>query len=186
MRFPWLTNRLKTHEIHQRPELFTRFGRFFYMQQTNNNRIKTLILTTATCALALFPAAANGNDKQTADTHGTAQGDAQVWIYEKTAVTERASFIRIEETPPQLVVPLNTRFDLVNKTTTLRTVSRDYNQDVDLREFDLIEDSPIFIGAKGASEYDTHDAQYDTGSFPKTLDIDPLYTVAGAGVSTSF
>ncbi|WP_189497929.1 hypothetical protein [Algimonas arctica] len=156
------------------------------MEHTNNKWIKALIFTTATCALALSPAVANGNDKQSADTHEVTQGDAQIWIYEKKAVTERAQLIRIDETQPHLVMPLNTRFDLVDTTTTLRTGSRDYSQGVDLRTFDLIEDSPIFIGAKGASEFDTRDAQYDTGGFPKTFDIDPLYTIAGAGVSTSF
>ncbi|MGJ8558866.1 MAG: hypothetical protein ACSHX3_01380 [Litorimonas sp.] len=152
------------------------------MKHTNKPLTKALVFTTMTCALAFSAAAASGNN----GTSLTSQKEVQVWTYEKTAITKRAKVIRIDDPLPQLIVPLNTKLDLAYTDATFVKAPTNYDQQIDLREFDLIEESPLFIGAKGATEYDTRDARRDTGSFPKTLDVDPLYTVAGAGVSTSF
>jgi hypothetical protein len=152
------------------------------MKHTHRNLTKALIFTTAICAIALPSTTAMANDGSSQTSHE----EAQTWTYKKTAVSPHATVIRVEEIIPQMIVPLNTNFAPAQQGGTFVSEANDYDQETDLSEFDLVEDSPIFIGAKGASEYDTRDAQYDTGAYPKTLGIDPLYTVAGAGVATSF
>ena len=107
--------------------------------------------------------------------------------YEKVAITETPAIIRKEIVPPRPVVQLNTEVQSeVDKDAKLQTVQAGYKPAPDLRKFDLVEDSPLFIGAPGVDQYDTLDAQRESGRYPQSLNVDPLFTVAGAGVATSF
>lgn len=159
------------------------FGRLYSMIQTHKTLTQALILTSlTTCVLLLGAHSASAND----GASSTLSQSGQVFVHQKSALSEAPAVIRVHEPLPALIMPMNTDFKAAVDETEFETAVDNQQRATDLRDFDLIEDSPLFIGAKGATEYDTRDAQYDTGSFPKTLDIDPLYTVAGAGVSTSF
>ena len=154
------------------------------MTHSTTNLTKALIFSATAGLLALGAASAYAIDDAARDVADAPQG--QVWVHEKTAVSENPPIIRIVEPLPELVVPMNTDFRVDARSTPIQADVQTYARDTDLREFDLVEDSPLFIGAKGATEFDTRDAQTDSGSYPRTMDIDPLYTVAGAGLSTSF
>lgn len=72
-----------------------------------------------------------------------------------------------------------------NKTVTIVTKPQK-RTNFDMRNFDLIEDNPLFVGAVPVSEFDKRQYRLDAGSYPKSLNVDPLVSVAGAGISTSF
>jgi len=160
-----------------------RSERFFYMTHSIRNLTKALIFTAAACALALAASSAYAAESE---DNPSVSPEAQVWVYEKAAVSENPSIIRINAPSSFAIVPLEIDFNVTNNAMSLPNTAHRYGSNVDLRDFDLVEDSPLFIGARGASEFDTRDAQHDTGAYPETLGVTPLYTVAGAGVSTSF
>ncbi|MGB6231695.1 MAG: hypothetical protein WBF53_16380 [Litorimonas sp.] len=143
--------------------------------------IKTLILATTAAAFALGAANAYAAD-----------AESRIWIHDKTAVSENppvlsATVIRVDEDLPEMVAPLNTdmRMGTVEDAPRLQD-ERAFTRETDLRNIDLVDDSAIFIGGQGPSEFDTRDARFDSGSYPEYMGVEPLFPVAGAGVSTSF
>jgi hypothetical protein len=93
----------------------------------------------------------------------------------------------MDEPLPPVIVTLNMDADPADiEATPLKQISIDYKSNADLTDLDLIEDNPIFVGTAGASEYDTLDAQRETGAYPEQMGVDPLFTVAGAGLRTQF
>lgn len=116
--------------------------------------------------------------------------DSRIWTYQKTAVSEAPPVLRtvvkITEPLPDVVVPLNSNFEIAETGTVSLDNAPAYDMNADLRNFDLVEDSPVFIGARGPTEFDTLEARRDSGAFPDTLGVNPFFTVAGAGVATSF
>ncbi len=153
------------------------------MEHTTLTLTRTLIIATAASALTLGASQAHASD----NANMLNANEAQVWVYEKVAVSDTPKVIRHYEALPELVVPLNTDMQM-NGLADAHMIHRssEFKSDTDLRNFDLVEDSPVFIGTSGQTEFDTLDAQRDSGAYPEALGVDPLYTVAGAGVSTSF
>lgn len=176
------------------------------MKPGNINPRHVICLTTA-CAFALGAAQAYANDapnNSVAPASVSASPvaltptatESRIWMYEKTAVSENppiarayhpsVTVVRADEPLPQLVVPLNIDMRMTSRSVPDLNDKQAYERDVSLREIDLIEDSPLFIGAQGATEFDTRDAMKTRAAYPKSIEIDPLYTLAGAGVETSF
>lgn len=156
------------------------------MTHSNSQRTKTALFGAAAVIFALGATQAYAADP---DDGQAPIAIAKVTTYEKVAVTETPSILRKEIVPPRPVIQLDTTVKSeVNSDADakLKTVQAVYTSADDLREFDLVEDSPLFIGAPGVDQYDTLDAQRESGRYPQSLNVDPLFTVAGAGVATSF
>ncbi len=151
---------------------------------------RTLVLTATAGALAF--GAANAYAADEGENVLVSQTDqSQTWIYDKAAVTPDAAIIVPEELPEELpedgvLVPLDTT--LVEATPRAVRVEDEpsFDSSLNLAQFDLVEDEPVFIGARGADEFDTRDAQIGSGSYPDSMDVDPFFTVAGAGLATDF
>ena len=154
------------------------------MTHSNSQRTKTALFGAVAVIFALGATQAYAADP---DDDQAPIAIAKVTTYEKVAVSASPSIIRKEIVPPRPVIQLDTKVQSeVDKDAKLQTVQAGYKPALDLREFDLVEDSPLFIGAPGVDQYDTLDAQRESGRYPQTLNVDPLFTVAGAGVATSF
>ena len=147
---------------------------------------KTLIFAATSTALLLGAAQAYAAENVlVAD-----DGQSRMWIYDKAAprVSElepTPARIRVTEDLPELIVPLNT--DIRVDTRDAADLSRErmrYDSD-DLRNIDLVPDSPFFIGGQ-SSEFDTLEAQRARAGYDRTLGVDPLVPVAGAGFLTEF
>ena len=152
------------------------------MTHSNTQKTKTALFGAVAVIFALGATQAYAADPVRASI-------AKVTTYEKVAVSETPTIIRKEIVPPHPVVRLDTTIESdVNSDadTKLQTLQAAYTSADDLREFDLVEDSPLFIGVPGVDQHDTLDAQRESGRYPQSLNVDPLFTVAGAGVATSF
>lgn len=165
-----------------RPELSPESGRFLYMEHATRHLTRTFIIATSACAFALGAANAYAADNE-ASTEAT---ESQVWVYQKTAVSENPAVIRVDEPLPQLILPLNTEFSVTDVQSRTLTTSADYETNPDLTEFDLVEDSPIFIGVHNDSEFESRDALRERAGYNKSLNADPMRSVAGAGLLTTF
>ena len=141
---------------------------------------------------ALFSAAAvlfafGASEAYASDQAQKTDPVSSIKVYEKTAVSSNPPLIRKDVIPPRPVIELNTQLSpKVDGDTKVQFTQARYDTKQDLREFDLVEDSPVFIGARGVDELDTLEAKRESGSYPQSLNVDPLFTVAGAGVATSF
>lgn len=155
---------------------------FFCMTHSNSQKAQTALIG----ALALVFALA-ASQAYAADSGEEPVPTSKVTVYEKVAITETPALIRKEQIPPRPVIKLNTTtVDPDEDKRPLKVQLARYERNQDLRKFDLVEDSPVFIGAPGVNEYDTLEAQRESARYPQTLNVDPLFTVAGAGVATSF
>ncbi len=117
-------------------------------------------------------------------------GEQRVWVFDKATPqvselpTKRTTVLRRTEPLPELIVPLNTKTELRAQSVRDLNSEKRYDEQ-DLRSIDLVPDSPIFIGGQ-SSEFDTLEAQRLRGGYDRTLDINPLVPVAGAGLQTNF
>lgn len=117
-------------------------------------------------------------------------GEQRVWVFDKATPqvselpTKRTTVLRRTEPLPDLIVPLNTQTELRAQSVRDLNSEKRYDEQ-DLRSIDLVPDSPIFIGGQ-SSEFDTLEAQRLRGGYDRTLDINPLVPVAGAGLQTNF
>jgi hypothetical protein len=145
---------------------------------------KTLLFTLTASAFAFGAATAYANETL---NDVPAQVDAKVRIYQKAVVSKAPALIRVDEPLPPVIVPLNTDYSPADiEMTPLTQIDQTYKSEAELTDLDLVEDNPIFVGTAGASEFDTLDAQREMGAYPEQMDVDPLFTVAGAGVRTQF
>lgn len=153
------------------------------MEHTRLTLARTFILAMAASAFTFGASQAHASDT----TSIVNETEGKIWVHEKAAVSETPRFVRNYKAVPKLIVPLNTDIQM-NASSEAKMIykSNSFSSDIDLSNFDLVEDSPVFIGTSGQTEFDTRDAQRDSGAYPETMDVNPLYTVAGAGVSTSF
>ena len=153
---------------------------------------KTAIVAALSTAFALGAAQAYAAESE--NVLVVDNGQERVWVFDKAGVTNAAAFetapaqrsvIRNIEDLPELVVPLNTTTEIrAIDAASLRRAPR--YSGTDLRDFDLVEDSPVFIGSSGGSEFDTRDAQRARAGFPDNIDIEPMVPVAGAGINSRF
>ena len=147
---------------------------------------KTTVFAVLSAALALGAANAYAADAERVEGETT----SRTWTYTKTAVTSEAALetrrvIRTEDVP-EFVVPLNTDVTLTSDSVADLRRPVSYRMETDLRDFDLLADEPVFIGAQAVSDFDTLRAQQDRAGFSDNLGVDPLVPVAGAGLNTTF
>ncbi|MGB3457618.1 MAG: hypothetical protein WBA35_14760 [Litorimonas sp.] len=155
---------------------------------------KTVAFATTACAFALGAAQAYASDGDHVLVDQTEQ--TRTWHYTKTAVSQnppvlgaetqtQLRVVRVDEALPDVVVPLDVDFT-PQTDKAVRVQQERYAFETDMRRFDLVEDSPVFIGAQGQSEFDTIEARRDSAAIPGSMTVDPLVAVAGAGLATNF
>ena len=147
---------------------------------------KTLLFAATSTALLLGAAQAYAAENVLV----VDDGQQRMWVYDKAApqVSElpaaETATLRRTEPLPDMIVPLNT--DTQIRTESVRDLGERARYDSeDLRSIDLVPDSPFFIGGQ-SSEFDTLEAQRQRAGYDRTLDVDPLVPVAGAGLLTNF
>jgi hypothetical protein len=155
-------------------------GRFFYMTHSNKNKYLKPISLTVVAALLVTPASAVGAGQETKTALTTTSVDAA--SLDDVIVSEN----RIPDRPV-VILDVNVE-EAATATDDIPDIetTEDYSEERDLSRFDLVEDDPLFIGAPGVSEFDTLEAQRQKAYFPRTLNVNPFFTVAGAGILTPF
>lgn len=152
------------------------------MKHWNRNIVRTALTATTACAFAFGAAQAYASD--TASQAKSAE--SRIWIEAKTAVSHAPTVIQIDEPLPQTIVPLNTDVKIQSTETGKFDQSISFEDNLDFRNFDLIEDNLLFVGAAKDPEFDTLEARREQASYPKSLNVDPLIPLAGAGLATDF
>lgn len=161
--------------------------------ETNHSTLRLITLSSVACLLALGAGKAYAQDASALSVNAPI---SKVWIHSKTAISDNPSLIRqsdislnvvrADEPLPDVIIPLNTSVSVTDAADINLDARSSYETNSRITDFDLVEDSPIFIGASSASEFDTMEATQTRGAYPEATFVEPLYTVAGAGVKTTF
>lgn len=152
----------------------------------------TLKLTASLIGLTTLLALAGTASADDENTLVVNDGQQRVWHFVKTDST--SAFIKNEDLATLETIDLkrSNRFIKIEPIETLRDPSIVRTEDRPVYKYELAPNSRAFIGMPDRSEQETQDIQfkkynqYRSATMPAGRYVEPLYTVAGAGVKTHF